>query len=169
MKIFIIFLSSLLLQLSSFAAECNFISAEKRLMYEQDMNNALNKVLYDKITYNKKTLKNMLIDFNNKTYHISQQPLADRIRNKDKYIKQLDTMFGTISLFPEAICEELQPVINKYDLGIIPGAECDKYLCSNYIKGCNIENYAEFEELIKLKETVSKNINTTRSNLIKEN
>ena len=168
MKIFLLFLSFLFFPILSFAAECDFISADKRPMYEQDMNNALNKILYDKITYNKKTLKEMLIDFNNQAYYISKKPLSIKIKNQDKYIKQLDTMFGTISLFPDTICEELQPVINKYNLGIVPGSECDKYLCSNFIKGCNIENYSEFEKLIKLKEIVSENINTTRSNLIKE-
>lgn len=104
--------------------------------YQIDMANALKHALNNKITYNNKTLKQMLLDFNKESDNIYQQYLKnenDKEQNKI-YLKNLEEMNGTISLYSNVIIEELQPVIDKYCLGIEPGSESDIFLYKYYIE-----------------------------------
>lgn len=122
--------------------------------YQIDMAEALKHVLNDKITYNNMTLKQMLLDFNKKSDNIYQQYLKNKnIKEQNKvYLKRLEDMNGTISLYPNVIIEELQPVIDKYCLGIEPGSESDIFLYKYYIEKYQVKYSKELKELIQLKE-----------------
>lgn len=122
--------------------------------YQIDMANALKHTLKNKITYNNKTLKQMLLDFNKESDNIYQQYLKNK-NNKEQnkiYLKNLEEMNGTISLYPNVIIEEIQPVIDKYDLGIEPGSESDIFLYKYYIEKYGIKYAKELKELLQLKE-----------------
>lgn len=122
--------------------------------YQIDMANALKHTLKNKITYNNKTLKQMLLDFNKESDNIYQQYLKNK-NNKEQnkiYLKKLEEMNGTISLYPNVIIEEIQPVIDKYDLGIEPGSESDIFLYKYYIEKYGIKYAKELKELLQLKE-----------------
>ena len=69
-------------------------------------------------------------------------------------IKQLKQMSGTISFYPDAIIEQVQPYITKYDLGLEPGAESDTILYKYYIEKYHLKYSKEFKELLELKEYV---------------
>lgn len=122
--------------------------------YQIDMAKALKHVLNDKITYNNMTLKQMLLDFNKKSDNIYQQYLKDENDEEQNkvYIKKLEEMNGTISLYPNVIIEEVQPVIDKYCLGIEPGSESDIFLYKYYIEKYQVKYSKELKELIQLKE-----------------
>ncbi|MEE3349907.1 MAG: hypothetical protein VZR09_07695 [Candidatus Gastranaerophilaceae bacterium] len=129
--------------------------------YKIDMNNALQHILYDKITYEKNTLMQMLIDFDKESTKIYKKYLKNKTNKEQNkiYIQKLKEMQGTISLYPEAIIEELKNVINKYDLNLTPGAECDILVYKYYIEKYNIALAQEFKTLLTIKQFVYLNIN----------
>lgn len=129
--------------------------------FQLDMNKGLKHILYDKITYNHKTLKQMLLEFNKKSDSIYQEYLSNHKNNeKNKiFIEQLKEMNGTISLYPNTIIEQIHPYIEKYDLGLEPGAESDIFLYKYYIEKYQIKYSKEIKEFLKLKEYVFTKIN----------
>lgn len=146
------------------------IPEELLIDYRLDMNKALEHILNDKITYNGKTLRQMLLDFNNKSDIIYEKYLTN---NKNKslnkiYIEQLNEMNGTISLYPDTIIEEMQSIINKYNLNIEPGSEADTFLYKYYIKKYQIEYSKDIKELLELKEYTFTKINIYLSKISDE-
>jgi len=128
--------------------------------YKTDMDKALQHILYDKITYNNKTLNQMLLDLDKESDKIYQQYLntgKDKKQNKT-YIEQLKTMNGTISLYPNVIIEEIQPFIMKYNLNLEPGSEADIFLYKYYVKKYQLKYSNKLKELLELKEYVYKKI-----------
>lgn len=129
--------------------------------FRLDMSNGINHILNDKITYNHKTLKQMLLDFNKKSDSIYQEYLHNP-QNKEQnklFIEQLREMNGTISLYPDTIVEQIQPYIVKYNLGLKPSAESDTFLYKYYIEKYQVNNSDKLKELLKLKEYVYTKIN----------
>ncbi len=124
--------------------------------YRKDMNNALSHILYDKITYNDKTLKQMLLDFDKKSNIIYETYLNNKnnIKQNIIFIKQLKQMNGTISLYPNTIIEQIQPYIKDYYLNIEPDAESDIFLYKYYVKDYHIKYSKEFKDLLELKENI---------------
>lgn len=129
--------------------------------FQSNMNKGLKHILNDKITYNHKTIKQMLLDFDTQSYLIYQKYLNtpyDKMQNK-LLVEQLKEMNGTISLYPNTIIEQIQPYIEKYNLELKPGAESDIFLYKYYIEKYHIKYSNELKELLKLKEYVYNKIN----------
>lgn len=129
--------------------------------FQLNMKKGLKHILNNKITYNHKTLKQMLLDFNSQSDLIYQKYLnnpQDKVQNK-LFIEQLKEMNGTISLYPDTIIEQMQPYIEKYNLGLEPGAESDIFLYKYYIEKYHIKYSNKLKELLKLKEYVYFKIN----------
>jgi len=124
--------------------------------FKFDLDKALKHILYDKITYNNKTLKKMLLDFDKKSNAIYLKYLHNphNLEQNMRLIEQLKQMSGTISFYPDAIIEQVQPYIVKYDLGLEPGAESDTFLYKYYIEKYHLKYSKEFKELLELKEYV---------------
>lgn len=123
--------------------------------YQMDMDNALKHILYDKITYNHKTLEQMLLDFDQKADSIYQKYLENPNKEQNRiFIEQLKEMNGTISLYPDTIIEQIQPYIEKYKLGLEPGAESDIFLYKYYIEKYHLRYSKDFKKLLNLKEYV---------------
>lgn len=136
--------------------------------YQIDMNKALKHILYDKITYNHKTLNQMLLDFNQKADYIYKKYLENSDKKQNKiFIEQLKEMNGIISLYPDTIIEQIQPYIEKYELGLEPGAESDIFLYKYYIEKYNLKYSKDFKNLLKLKEYVYTKIDIYQLFLIK--
>ena len=129
--------------------------------YKIDINNNLQHILHDKITYDNKTLMQMLINFDKDSTQIYKKYLKNKNNKKQNiiYIQKLEEMRGTISLYPEVITEELKNIINKYDLNLVPGAECDILIYKYYIKKYNIAIAQEFKTLLITKQIVFFKIN----------
>lgn len=119
--------------------------------YKANLEKAINHILNDKITYRKNTLKKLLDEYNAEADSIYQSYLSDK-ENYKIYYKKLNEITGTISLYPDAICEELKPVFKKYDILIYPNTGCDSYIYENYIKEYDIKNSDELKELIDYHE-----------------
>ncbi len=129
--------------------------------FRVDASKGLKHILHDKITYNHKTLKQMLCDFNKKSDLIYQKYLnnpQDLEQNKI-FIEQLKEMQGTISLYPDTIIEQVRPYVDKYNLAIEPGAESDIFLYKYYIEKYQVNYSNELKEFLKLKEYVYTKIN----------
>ena len=62
------------------------------------------------------------------------------------------TLNNKFTYNPNVIIEEIQPVIDKYDLGIEPGSESDIFLYKYYIEKYGIKYAKELKELLQLKE-----------------
>ena len=127
-----------------------------RIQYKTDMNRALKHILKDKITYNNKTLKQMLLDFDRDATNIYKKHLKNKnntSQNK-KFLQKLNEWQGTISLYPNVIAEELKYVIDKYDLNLVPGSECDILIYKYYIEKYDIALALEFKTLLIIKQTV---------------
>ena len=129
--------------------------------FRLDMSKGLKHILFDKITYNHKTLKQMLFDFNKKSDLIFHEYLNNpqNYEQNKIFIKQLQEMSGTISLYPDTIIEQMQPYIEKYNLGLVPGSENDTFLYKYYIEKYQVNYSDKLKELLKLKEYVYTKIN----------
>ena len=85
------------------------IPTRKLTKYKIELNKILNHLLDDKITYEQKTLEQMLLDYSDRADLIFSQYLKDK-NNQEKneeYLIELRSMCGTISLYSEAIIENL--------------------------------------------------------------
>lgn len=124
--------------------------------FKFDLDKALKHILYDKITYNNKTLKQMLLDFDKKsnTIYLKYLHNPQNTEQNKLFIEQLKQMSGTVSFYPDVIIEQVQPYIAKYDLGLEPGAESDTFLYKYYIEKYHLKYSKEFKELLELKENV---------------
>ncbi len=137
--------------------------AHKNLkQYKLDVKNSIDRVLNEKLTYEHTTFKQMLVKYDNEAEKIYNN--KDNLTQND--LEKLNLMSGTISLYPEAICEEFKPLIDKYNLGVVPGAECDIYLYDNFIVKYNIENAKDFKKLLELQRTIYQKINKYENELL---
>jgi len=129
--------------------------------YQTDMNFSLQHILHDKITYNKRTLMQLLLDFDRESSNIYKKYLKNSTnKNQNKiYVQRLEKMRGTISLYPNAVVEGLKDVIDKYDLNIVPGAECDTLVYKYYIEKYDIVLAQELKTLLIIKQIVYSKIN----------
>ncbi len=129
--------------------------------FRLDASKGLKHILYDKITYNNKTLKQMLFDFNKKSDSIYQEYLNNPQNNEQNkiFIEQLKEMNGTISLYPDTIIEQIQPYIKKYNLELEPGTESDIFLYKYYIERYQVDYSDKLMDLLKAKEYVYSKIN----------
>ena len=126
------------------------------------MNIVLKHILYDKITYDNKTLKQKLINFDKKSSKLYKTFLKNN-KNKEqnkKFIDELEEIRRTISLYPNTIIEEMEVVINKYDLNIVQVSEADILIYKYYIKEYQIPYAKEFKEFLEFKEEIYYKINT---------
>lgn len=130
------------------------ISPDQIDQYKTDVDSSLKKILYQKQTYNNKTYKQMLLDFKKESKKIYDKYLKDKnnINQNKIFIEQLNEMEGIISLYPNAIIEQLQPIIDKYQLDIVPGSDADIILYKYYIKTYSLKYSQEFKNLLELKE-----------------
>lgn len=129
--------------------------------FQLDMSNGLKHILYDKITYNHKTMEQMLLDFNKKSDSIYQEFLSHP-ENKEQnkiFIEQLKEMSGIISLYPNAIIEQMHPYIEKYNLNLEPGSESDIFLYKYYVEKYQVNYSDKLKELLQIKEYVYSKIN----------
>lgn len=124
--------------------------------FRLNANATLKHILYDKITYDHKTLIQMLSCFNKESDAIYLKYLNNpqNYEQNKLYAEQLRQINGTISLYPDTIIEQFQPIIEKYDLRLVPGSENDIFLYKYYIKKYNIKYSNEFKKLLELKEYV---------------
>lgn len=138
--------------------------------FKSDVEKALKHILYNKITYNNKTLKHMLLDFDKKSNNIYLNYLYNpkNYEQNKLYIEQLKEMRGTISLYPDVIIEQFQPYIEKYDLRLEPGAESDIFLYKYYIEKNHIKYSKNFRELLILKEYIYSKLDIIISKLSNE-
>ena len=132
------------------------IPPNKQKQFIKDMNKALKHVLYDNITYKNCTLKQLLLDYENKADKIYQEYLftPNNLAQNKKLLNELHKMSGTISLYPDAIFDEISWVIDKYELNLVAGSEIDTYIYKNYVEKYNVKLAKEFKELLKLKISV---------------
>ncbi len=139
--------------------------------YQADMDKALQHILYDRITYNNKTLKQMLLDFDNEADIIYKSYLNNKNNNEQNkiFLEKLTTMNGTISLYPDVIIEQIQPYINKYNLELEPGAEADIFLYKYYIEKYQLKYSDKLKNLLELKECIYMKINLYISELSNKN
>ena len=128
--------------------------------YKKDMKKGLKHILYDKIasmpnSTNKRTLKQLLIYIDKQGTHIYKDFLSGKLCNEgnNNYVNFLDELLGIVSLYPEAITEEMLPVIKKYNLpNIGTSTNSDICLYKYYIEDYDIKYANEFRDLIILKE-----------------
>lgn len=130
-------------------------SMKQQNEFRSDMENMIKHILNDKVTYEHTTFKDMLDKLNTEADYIYNLYLSDKnnVRKNKVYAERLDEISGIISLYPNAICEELQGVIDKYNIGIIPSTECDAEIYEKYIKNKKINNAKEFKALIDYHES----------------
>lgn len=132
------------------------IPKNRQKQFKKDMNKAIKHVLYDNITYENNTFKQLLLDYEKEADKIYQKYLSNpnnQTQNVNLY-KELHKMNATISLYPEAIFDEISWVVDKYKLNLVAGSQIDIYIHKNYIEKYNIKLAKEFKELLKLKISV---------------
>ena len=121
--------------------------------FKIDMNNLLDKLLNQKIVFDKKTSPEAIKDFYRKSKKSYKILKHDKNNLEEK--QKLNFYFGVISAFPQDICDEFQKVINPkyniddYDNYVSSNLNCTNYYAKYFLIPYKIENTDKYLKFIE--------------------